>query len=147
MTQSDLVIRVLTEGAIGGAGTIAIAFVLSRFVSDIAGRAFLVICLFAAAGAYFGFAVVGQAGLLWLLIELAHIIGFGVMGMLGLRGAGVGASSGSAFWIAAGWALHSVWDVALHYFGPGNASRHGRIQSRAGVLIFLSRRTYSLLTD
>ena len=113
MTQSDLVVRVLIEGAIGGAATIAIAFILSRFVSDIAGRAFLVICLFAAAGAYFGFAVVGQAGLLWLLIEMAHIIGFGVMGLLGLRG--------SAYWIAAGWALHPVWDVALHYFGPGNA--------------------------
>ena len=140
MTQSDLVIRVLIEGAIGGAATIAIAFILSRFLSDIAGRAFLVICLFAAAGAYFGFAVVGQAGLLWLLIELAHIIGFGVMGLLGLRGPGslgshgsgiggsvvfeggsVGAQRGSAYWIAAGWALHPLWDISLHYFGPGNA--------------------------
>ena len=101
------------EGAVGGAVTAAVAFLLSRFAKDIAGRAFLVILLFTAAGAYFGFAVVGQAGLLWLLIELSHIIGFGVMGLLGLRG--------SPYWIAAGWALHPVWDIALHYIGPGKA--------------------------
>lgn len=119
MTQSELVIRVLIEGAIGGAVTSAIAFMLSRFARDIAGRAFLVILLFTAAGAYFGFAVIGQAGPLWLLIELAHIIGFGVMGLLGLRGSAD--VRRSAYWIAAGWALHPVWDVALHYFGPGNS--------------------------
>jgi hypothetical protein len=35
------------------------------------------------------------------------------MGALGLRG--------SPMWLAAGWALHPVWDIALHYFGPGRA--------------------------
>ena len=112
MTEKDLIIRVLIEGGIGGVLISAVAFVLSRFTRDIAGRAFLVILLFTAAGAYFGFAVVGQAGPLWLLIESGHIIGFGVLGLLGLRG--------SAYWIAAGWALHPVWDIALHYVGPGN---------------------------
>ena len=137
MTHSELVIRVLIEGAIGGAVTSAIAFLLSRFARDIAGRAFLVILLFTATGAYFGFAVMAQAGPLWLLIELAHIIGFGVMGLLGLRGSkdlhssadlrdstelrGSTDLSRSAYWIAAGWALHPVWDVAVHYFGPGNS--------------------------
>ncbi|HET6891265.1 MAG TPA: DUF6010 family protein [Pyrinomonadaceae bacterium] len=129
MIQSELVIRVLIEGAIGGAMTAAVAFLLSRFTRDIAGRAFLVILLFTAAGAYFGFAVMGQAGPLWLLIELAHIIGFGVMGLLGLRGSDargladlhdLADSRRSAYWIAAGWALHPVWDIALHYFGPGD---------------------------
>jgi uncharacterized protein DUF6010 len=142
MTHSELVVRVLIEGAIGGAVISAVAFLLSRFVRDIAGRAFLVILLFTATGAYFGFAVVGQAGPLWLLIELAHIIGFGVMGLLGLRGSAtyLGESASlpdsavsrgsadlrepaglrrSAYWIAAGWALHPVWDIALHYIGPG----------------------------
>jgi hypothetical protein len=113
MSEKELVIRVLIEGGIGSVLIAAVAFVLSRFTRDIAGRVFLVILLFTAAGAYFGFAVVGQAGPLWLLIELGHIIGFGVLGLLGLRG--------SAYWIAAGWALHPVWDVALHYVGPGNA--------------------------
>jgi hypothetical protein len=116
--DSELIIRIVIEGAIGGAVTSAIAFLLSRFTRDIAGRAFLVILLFTAAGAYFGFAVMGQAGPLWLLIELAHIIGFGFMGLLGLRGSAE--FRGCAYWIAAGWALHPVWDVALHYFGPGN---------------------------
>jgi hypothetical protein len=117
MIYSELVTSVLIEGAIGGALIAIMAFLLSRFARDIAGRAFLAILLFTATGAYFGFAVVGQAGPLWLLIELAHIIGFGVMGLLGLRGS----ARGSAYWIAAGWALHPVWDIALHYFGPGKA--------------------------
>jgi hypothetical protein len=88
-----------------------VAFLLSRFASDIAGRAFLVILLFTAGGAYCGFAVAAQAGLVWILIEFGHIIAFGTMGLLGLRG--------SPYLIAAGWALHPVWDVGLHYIGPG----------------------------
>lgn len=74
LTHSELVIRVLIEGAIGSAVIAAVGFMLSRFTRDSAGRAFLVILQFTAAGAYFGFAVVGQAGPLWLLIELGHII-------------------------------------------------------------------------
>ena len=54
MTQSELVIRVLIEGAIGGAVTAAVAFLLSRFARDIAGRKFLVILLFTSTGVYFG---------------------------------------------------------------------------------------------
>ena len=27
----------------------------------------------------------------------------------------------SPLWLAAGWALHPVWDVALHLVGPGHA--------------------------
>ena len=119
MDHSELVIQVLIEGAISGLVSSAVAFLLSRFARDIAGRAFLVILLFTATGAYFGFAVVGQAGLVWLLIELAHIIGFGVMGLLGLRGSAD--SRRSAYWIAAGWALHPVWDIVLHYIGPGRS--------------------------
>ena len=111
MTNSELVVRVLIEGAIGGALISIVAFLLSRFAADVAGRAFLVIFLMTATGAYFGFVVVAQAGLLWILIELSHIIAFGTMGLLGLRG--------SAHWLAAGWALHPVWDIGLHYIGPG----------------------------
>lgn len=33
------------------------------------------------------------------------------MALLSLRG--------SPYWLAAGWALHPVWGVMLHYFGPG----------------------------
>ena len=28
---------------------------------------------------------------------------------------------GSPWWLVAGWALHPVWDVPLHYLGPGHA--------------------------
>jgi hypothetical protein len=39
------------------------------------------------------------------------VIVFGAMALLGLRD--------SAWWLAAGWALHPLWDVVLHYWGPG----------------------------
>jgi hypothetical protein len=38
---------------------------------------------------------------------------FGTMALLGLRG--------SPWWLAAGWALHPLWDAGLHYFGPGSS--------------------------
>lgn len=111
MNHSELIVRVLIEGAIGGAAIAIVAFVLSHFARDLAGRAFLVIFLFTAAGAYFGFVVIAQAAPIWMPIEISHIIAFGTMGLLGLRG--------SPHWIAAGWALHPVWDIGLHYIGPG----------------------------
>ena len=113
MTPSQLVLRVLLEGAIGALLLVAIAFLLSRFTKDIVGRAFLVILLFTATGAYFGFVVMSGVGPIWLLVELLHIIVFGAMALLGLRG--------SPYWLAIGWALHPVWDVGLHFIGPGNS--------------------------
>jgi hypothetical protein len=92
---------------------VVIAFLLSRFASDSAGRSLLVILLIVAAGAYFGFAIGAGAGPRWTLVELAQCIVYGAMALLGLRG--------SPYWLAAGWALHPVWDVALHYFGPGRS--------------------------
>ena len=38
---------------------------------------------------------------------------FGGIGLLGLRG--------SLWWIVAAWALHPLWDVGLHYLGPGRS--------------------------
>ncbi len=35
------------------------------------------------------------------------------MGLLGMRG--------SPYWIAAAWAVHPLWDVVLHFIGPGHA--------------------------
>lgn len=112
MTNSELIVRVLTEGAIGAFVVVVIAFLLSRFKRDIAGRSLLVIFLLVAAGAYFGFAVMARVGRGWLLVELAHCVLFGAMGLRGLRG--------SPYWLAAGWALHPVWDFGLHYVGPGS---------------------------
>jgi hypothetical protein len=114
--NSELIVPVLINGAIFAVVAVVIpAFLLSRFARDILGRAVLVIFLFAAAGAYFGFATVGRevvdARPIWTLVELLQVVVFGAMALLGLRG--------SPYWLAAGWALHPLWDVLLHYIGPG----------------------------
>ena len=93
MTAARLVNSILIEGAIGGA-----AIAVSRFFRESAGRSWLVILLFTATGAYVGFVVVADEGLLWILIELAHIVAFGVTALRGLRG--------SPHWLAAAWGFH-----------------------------------------
>lgn len=103
----------LMEGAVAGAVLALIAFLLSRFKSDIAGRTLLATVLFAAAGAYLGFAFMEGVSRIWLLIELLQCIAFGTLGLYGWRGA--------AKWLALGWALHPVWDFPLHYLGPGRS--------------------------
>ena len=79
MTEAELIRAVLIEGAIGGAVLSLIAFLLSRFVKDSLGRTALATGLFAAAGAYFGFAIVGPVSRSWVLIELLQVIVFGAM--------------------------------------------------------------------
>ena len=111
MTEAEIFRWVLIEGAIGGLVLSVIAFLLSRFTKDIVGRTLLATVLFAAAGAYFGFAVTAPVSRIWLLIELLQCIAFGTMGLIGWRG--------SAKWLALGWALHPIWDVVVHYIGPG----------------------------
>src|SRR5215813_4738957 len=104
----------LIGGAVGGAALALLAFGLSRFVKDIVGRTALATGLFAAAGAYFGFAIVGPVPRIWVLIELVQVIGFSAMGLAGWKG--------SAKWLALGWALHPILDFVLHYRGPGRIS-------------------------
>jgi hypothetical protein len=106
-------VGLLVEGAILAVPLILIAFLLSRFITDIVGRSLLVVFLFAAAGAYFGFALLAAPGPIWVLAELVQVIIFGAIALLGLRG--------SPWWLAAGWALHPLWDVVLHYVGPGHS--------------------------
>jgi len=113
MTESELIGAVLIEGAIGGALLALVAFLLSKFWSDVAGRTLLATVLFAAAGAYLGFAFVGPASPIWLLIELLQCIAYGALGLAGWKG--------PAKWLALGWALHPVWDFGLHYLGPGRS--------------------------
>ena len=113
MSEGELIRAVLIEGAVGGAVLSLLAFVLSRFTRDVVGRTLLATVLFAAAGAYFGFAVVGPVSRIWLLIELLQVIAFGVLGLTGWKG--------SAKWLALGWALHPIWDFVLHYIGPGRS--------------------------
>lgn len=91
---TEVFVGSLIEGAILAVPLVAIAFLLSRFTKDIVGRSLLAIFLFAAAGAYFGFALLAAPGPIWVLVELVQVIVFGAMTLLGLRG--------SAWWLAAG---------------------------------------------
>jgi hypothetical protein len=114
----NLIPLVLINGAISAAVAVVVpAFLLSRFTRDIFGRSVLVIWLFIAAGAYFGFATLGRdvvdTSPIWMLVEIAQVIVFGTLALLGLRG--------SSYWIAAGWALHPFWDIVVHYIGPGHS--------------------------
>src|SRR4026208_1933855 len=111
MTQMELMQRGVFAGAIGGLVISLIAFLLSRFVSAIAGRTLLATVLFAAAGAYFGFAFNDQTPRVWVLIELVQCIACGTLGLYGWRG--------SPFWLALGWLLHPLWDFGVHHLGPG----------------------------
>src|SRR5262245_13604911 len=111
MTQMELMQKILIEGAIGGAVLSVLAFLLSRFVRDTAGRTLLVAVLFAAAGAYFGFAFNDTTPRFWVLIELLQVVAFGVLGLYGWKG--------SPYWIALGYALHPIWDFGVHHLGPG----------------------------
>ena len=115
---TELIVPVLINGAIfATVAAIVPAFLLSRFTRDIYGRSVLVIFLFIAAGAYFGFATTGRdlvgTDQIWILVELIQAVVFGAIALLGLRG--------SPYWIAAGWALHPFWDFLLHYMGPGHS--------------------------
>jgi uncharacterized protein DUF6010 len=103
----------LITGLIGGVVLSAVAFLLSRYTRDIVGRALLAGVLIAAAVFYVVFANRAGESTAWLVVELAGVAVYGTVGLVGVWR--------SPMWLAAGWALHPVWDVALHYFGPGNA--------------------------
>ena len=108
---AQVFVGLLAEGAILAVPLIVIAFLLSRFTRDLVGRSLLVVFLFAAAGAYFGFALLAAPGPIWVIAELVQVIVFGAIALLGLRG--------SPWWLAAGWVLHPLWGVVLYYIGPG----------------------------
>lgn len=113
MREADLIRAVSIVGAIGGAVLSLIAFLLSRFSKDFAGRSVLAIGLFVSASAYFGFAMVGPASRIWMLIELLQVVAFGTLALMGWKG--------SAKWLALGWALHPLWDFGVHHLGPGRS--------------------------
>jgi len=101
-------VEFLVIGAIGGALSVLIAFALRRYTREI-----LFFLLIGAAAAYVYFALRAGETPLWLFVELVGVGVYGLMGFRGLRG--------SPWWLVAGWALHVIWDVGLHYFGPGRA--------------------------
>ena len=106
-----MIVDLLLNGLVLSTVLIVVAFVLSRFTRDIVGRSLLVIVLFIAALVYIVFAIRAGENSFWIVGELVGVSIYGTMGLLGLRG--------SPLWLAAGWAFHPLWDVGLHYFGPG----------------------------
>ena len=85
--NTELIVPVLINGAVFATVAVIVpAFLLSRFTRDIVGRSVLVIFLFIAAGAYFGFATSGRevlgTGQVWLLVELVQVVGFGTLALL-----------------------------------------------------------------
>ena len=108
-----MIVGYLVSGAVEALVLVVVAFLLSRFIRDIVGRSLLVAVLFVAAALYIVFAVRASEGTFWVVGELVGVGIYGTMGLLGLRG--------SPWWLAAGWAVHPIWDVALHYFGPGGS--------------------------
>ena len=63
--------------------------------------------LVVAALIYVGFAVAGGGGGRWLLIEVGGLVAFSIAALVGSRRA--------PWLLAAGWGLHTLWDLALHH--------------------------------
>jgi hypothetical protein len=103
----------LINGVIQASMLIAVAWALSRWTRDVVGRALLAFLLCGAALTYVYYAARAGEGTGWVVAELVGVALYGSLGLRGLRG--------SPMWLAAGWALHPVWDVALHNVGPGHA--------------------------
>ena len=59
---------------------------------------------------YVGFAFY-QSHHSWLAIEMAGSLAYGGLVWWALRS--------SMLWLALGWGAHPLWDVALHWLGPG----------------------------
>ena len=111
MTRMEVMREMFIEGAIAAVVLSVIAFLLSRLIKDVVGRTLLATVLFAAAGAYFGFAFNESTPRIWVLIELLQVVAFGTLGLYGWRG--------SPYWLALGYALHPLWDFGVHHLGPG----------------------------
>lgn len=101
----------LVDGVVLALVFIAVAWALSRVLAEIWIRALLLAVLVVAASVYVVFAADEGGG--WIAGELAGVLLYGGLGALGLRG--------SRWWLVAGWTAHPVWDMVLHYAGPGRA--------------------------
>ena len=95
----------LIGGAVNGALLAALALAAPRLTR----RLLFSVLVFAAAMYVVFWIPVATPG--WLAVELAGIALYGAIGYRGLKG--------SAWWLVAGWLAHPLWDIAIHYVGPG----------------------------
>jgi hypothetical protein len=144
MTQAELIRAVLIEGAIGGAVLSLVAWLLSRFTRDIVGRTLLATVLFAAAGAYFGFAVVARPPAIWGLLELLQVVAgccFRCDGPGGLEGFSevartwLGVASGLGFRSPPSWTGAKLCStdlrLCMHHFRLGCGGLYSHCVSRS----------------
>jgi hypothetical protein len=108
-----LLVGLLINGVAYAAIFIVVALLIRYFTNAAVWRVFLVVSLFVAAGLYVVFALRAGEGTVWIVSEVVGVAIFGGMGLVGLFG--------SIWWLVAGWALHPLWDVGLHYLGPGRS--------------------------
>ena len=90
---------------------LAFAFLMWTRAQPDGGRRFYAIGLAVTALIYFVFAVIGRASARSLALEAAGVLLYGAAAWVGFRK--------SAALLALGWAMHPVWDVALHLSGAG----------------------------
>jgi hypothetical protein len=90
---------------------LAFGFVLWARTQPDAGRRLYAIGLAVTALIYIVFALLGRAGPRSLALEAVGLLLYGAAAWLGFRK--------SAALLALGWAMHPVWDVALHLHGAG----------------------------
>jgi hypothetical protein len=107
LTLPSNVLRMLIGGAVSGAVLALLALAAPRLT-----RRLLFAVLVFAAAMYVVFTVGTEKMSVWIGIELAGVAIYTAMGWRGLKG--------SPWWLVAGWAAHTVWDVALHFVGPGH---------------------------
>jgi hypothetical protein len=98
----------LVTGLALGALFAGIAGALSRYT-----RRILVTALIIATLPYVLFSIHAREIPFWLLVKLTGALIYSSIGLLGLHG--------SSWWLVAGWALHPLWDMVLHNFGPGSS--------------------------
>ncbi|MBI1868395.1 MAG: hypothetical protein HYS06_08905 [Methylocystis sp.] len=106
--QDALLAIFLAVGLALGAGFVGLAR-WSRFGA----RRVLVCGLIFAAAIYVGFATRAENVSAWLGVEMTGVAIFGSLALFALEG--------SLWWLAAGWALHPLWDIQFHYIGTGSA--------------------------
>ncbi|HET6577465.1 MAG TPA: DUF6010 family protein [Gemmatimonadales bacterium] len=90
---------------------LAFAFLMWTRAQPDAGRRLYAIGLVVTALIYVVFALIGRAGARSLALEALGVLLYGSAAWVGFRW--------SAVLLALGWAMHVVWDVALHLQGAG----------------------------
>ena len=73
-------------------------------------RVVFAIGLIVAAAIYLLFAAMANRGA-WIGVELFGVVAYGAFALLGLRN--------SMWWLVLGWAMHPIWDIAIHHAGAG----------------------------